>query len=139
MADDLLGYGLLRPFRRDQKQDFANSGGAELVISSVEQILGTERNSGAQAGEVPWDDELGSRLHLLRHKNATPTNQELARVYTAEAFQQEPRAKLRSVVLEERQRDKGVELRVRVGFDAITKNAAGNEVIVRGLEVDLPV
>ena len=132
MSTDLLGYGLLRPFRRDQKSDFANSGGAELVAACVGQILGTERDSGAQAGELPWDEEMGSRLHLLRHRGNDETTRELARVYASEAFAQEPRARLTSVAVQEECEARV--LVVRVTFDAIVKNSAGNDVIVQGLE-----
>jgi phage baseplate assembly protein W len=132
MSTDLLGHGLLRPFRRDQKSDFANSGGAELVAACVGQILGTERDAGAAAGELPWDDEMGSRLHLLRHRNNDQTTQELARVYVSEALAQEPRARLTGVSVEEQAEPRV--LIVKATFDAIVKNSAGNDVIVQGLE-----
>jgi phage baseplate assembly protein W len=136
---DILGRGLLRPFQRDLKSDLANGGGAALVAACVEQVLGTERSHGTDAGEVPWDDELGSRLHHLRHKGANATTQELARVFVAEAFAQEPRAKLRRVEVTEEERDGAAVLLVRVGFDVVARNEAGNEVLVPGLEAVVPI
>ena len=41
MANEFLGFGLLRPFRRDRKADFAAAGGEALLRSAVGQILGT--------------------------------------------------------------------------------------------------
>lgn len=78
--------GLLRPFRRDQKNDFANGAGRELFQSRVGQILGTKCTSAVGPGELRWRPEFGSRLHLLRHKKITPINRELARFYAQEAI-----------------------------------------------------
>jgi phage baseplate assembly protein W len=64
-----LGFGLLRPFRRDEKNDFANAGGRALLRARIGQILGTKADSTAGPGELPWRPEFGSRLHLLRHQN----------------------------------------------------------------------
>ncbi len=37
-----LGVGLLRPFQRDRKNDFAKGSGAALISSRIGQILGTK-------------------------------------------------------------------------------------------------
>lgn len=87
---DPLGTGLVRPFRRTERGDFATASGEPLVGSCVGQVLGTEENS------LPWRPEFGSRLYLLRHApidvDVTP---ELARVYAEEALRRwEPRARI---------------------------------------------
>ena len=96
-ADSLtfLGKGLVRPFRRDEKNDFANDGGLNLVASAVGQILGTKAASENNAGELPWRPEFGSLLHLLRHRNIDSGLQELARASTIDAINAwEPRARI---------------------------------------------
>ncbi len=83
-----LGQGLLRPFRRDEKNDFANGSGPALVKSAVGQVLGTKASTAQSPGECPWDTEFGSRLHILRHRN----NPQLAGVIAQEALSKwEPR------------------------------------------------
>jgi hypothetical protein len=39
--ENFLGFGLLRPFQRDLRSDFAAAGGERLIRSAVGQILGT--------------------------------------------------------------------------------------------------
>ena len=36
-----FGFGLLRPFQRDRRSDFAAAGGERVVRSAVGQVLGT--------------------------------------------------------------------------------------------------
>lgn len=55
MANPFLGRGLVHPFRRDKKQDFAFAEGEELVRSAVGQVLGTASASDFTDGELPWD------------------------------------------------------------------------------------
>jgi uncharacterized protein len=89
---EFLGFGLLRPFRRDQKADFAAAGGGALIRSAVGQILGTVGSSDFTQGELPWRTEFGSLLHLLRHQKNDRVLQELARVYVVDALKRwEPR------------------------------------------------
>ena len=89
---EFLGFGLLRPFRRDQKTDFAAGGGEAVVRSAVGQILGTIGSSDFTQGELPWRTEFGSLLHLLRHQKNDRILEELARVYVVDALKRwEPR------------------------------------------------
>lgn len=81
-----LGYGLLRPFQRDAKRDFANGGGRRLLSARIGQILGTKADTTASPGELPWRTDFGSRLHILRHRNNTEALAELARVIIVEAL-----------------------------------------------------
>lgn len=135
MSNAFLGKGLIRPFRRDKKQDFAFAEGEELVRSAVGQILGTLAATDFTQGELPWRPELGSALHLLKHHRNDATLQELARVYVADALKRwEPRVQLTSVqVTRERDRGENV-LSVRVRYNIISANVPGNKVIVEGVE-----
>lgn len=81
-----LGVGVLRPFRRDGKNDFANGGGLALIKAMIGQVLGTKAQGGGMPGEIPWRTTFGSRMHLLRHRNASASNDELARLYATEAL-----------------------------------------------------
>lgn len=135
MSNEFLGFGLLRPFRRDRKADFAAAGGEALVRSAVGQILGTMASSDFTQGELPWRTEFGSLLHLLRHQKNDAVLQELARVHVADALKRwEPRVQLTSVqVTRERDRGENV-LAIRLRYNIISANVAGNNVIVGGLE-----
>lgn len=81
-----LGVGALRPFQRDQKNDWANAGGQRNLNARIGQILGTKADSTAGPGELPWRSDFGSRLHLLRHRNNNEALPGLARVMILEAL-----------------------------------------------------
>jgi len=135
MSNEFLGFGLLRPFRRDRKADFAAAGGEALVRSAVGQILGTMASSDFTQGELPWRTEFGSLLHLLRHQKNDAVLQELARVHVADALKRwEPRVQLTSVQVS-RERDHGENvLAIRLRYNIISANVPGNNVIVDGIE-----
>jgi phage gp46-like protein len=78
--------GLLSPFRRDKKRDFASGGGDELLASKVRQVLMTEGETPKSSGEVPWRTAFGSALHLLRHQRNDAALAELARVYARDCL-----------------------------------------------------
>lgn len=80
--------GLLLPFRRDAKQDFANGSGQELVRSRVLQVLLTMAAGNKGGGELPWRTAFGSQLTNLRFTNNDTIASELARVYVQQAFKQ---------------------------------------------------
>ena len=135
MANEFLGNGLLRPFRRDQKADFAAAGGEEVIKSAVGQVLGTMGSSDFTQGEVAWRTEFGSLLHLLRHQKNDRVLQELARVYVVDALKRwEPRVRITSVEVTREQLDGENVLAIRVRYDVIAANAPGNNVILAGVE-----
>lgn len=139
---DFLGFGLLRPFRRDQKLDFASAGGVRLVQAAVGQVLGTRASSGTISGELPWRTEFGSKLHLLRHRANDDTTRELARIYIAEALLRwEPRIVVTGVeIVSEEVAGLGeVAIAIRVRFNVISRNTPGNAVILPGLETTVPL
>lgn len=92
-ATSIFGFGIVRPFRRDQKSDVTTAGGADLVKAAIDQILGTNAadDRGTFQGECPWNPAFGSKLYLLKHRKG-PAVEHLARIYALEAIQRwEPR------------------------------------------------
>ncbi len=80
MMRSLERQGLLIPFRRDRKRDFASGCAADLLRSKVEQVLMTE------AGELPWRTNFGAGLSQLRHQRNDAVLRELARVQVRDAL-----------------------------------------------------
>ena len=105
--------GLLTPFRRDRKRDFASGSGAELLRTKVLQALMTEGATARSSGELPWRTSFGAGLHLLRHQRNDEVLAELARVYVRDALARwVPSARL--VSLEVTREDATLVLRLRV-------------------------
>ena len=106
-------HGLLIPFRRDRKRDFASGAGEELLRSKVVQALMTEGATPRSSGELPWRTGFGSGLGLLRHQRTDTVLKELARVYVRDALPRwVPSARL--VSLEVVQEDATLTVRLRV-------------------------
>jgi uncharacterized protein len=138
MANEFLGNGLLRPFRRDQKADFAAAGGEEVIKSAVGQVLGTMGSSDFTQGEIAWRTEFGSLLHLLRHQKNDSVLQELARVYVVDALKRwEPRVQVTSVQVTRERLDGENVLAIRLKYNVISTNTPGNNVILSGVEQTL--
>jgi hypothetical protein len=78
--------GVLAPFRRDRKRDFASDDGDALLASKVLQVLATEGATPRSSGELPWRTAFGTPLHLLRHQRNDAALAELARVYIRDAL-----------------------------------------------------
>jgi uncharacterized protein len=78
--------GILSPFRRDRKMDFASESGPELLKSKVIQVLMTEGDTPKTSGELPWRTGFGSTIHLLRHQRNDDVLAEMARVYIRDAL-----------------------------------------------------
>lgn len=107
--------GLLAPFRRDRKRDFASDDGDELLASKVLEVLATEGATARSSGELPWRTAFGTPLQLLRHQNNDVALGELARVYVRDAFRRWlPEATLLAVAVD---RD-GPQLALRIRFRA---------------------
>ncbi|HEX7839685.1 MAG TPA: GPW/gp25 family protein [Kofleriaceae bacterium] len=132
---EFLGFGLLRPLRRDQKADFAAGGGKQLIRSAVGQILGTIGASEVTPGELPWRTEFGSLLYRLRHQKNDSVLQELARVYIVDALKRwEPRIVVTAVQISRDQQEGEDVLAIRIRYDVISNNTPGNNVILSKLE-----
>ena len=83
---DILGQGLLAPFRRDRKRDFASGSGGDLLASKVLQALMTNGATPRSSGELPWRTAFGAGLELLRHQRNDAALAELARVHVRDAL-----------------------------------------------------
>jgi phage gp46-like protein len=115
--------GLLTPFRRDRKRDFASGSGAELLRSKVLQALMTEGATPRSSGELPWRTSFGAGLHLLRHQRNDEVLAELARVYVRDALARwVPSARL--VALQVTRDGASLVLRLRVRDKATGAEAA---------------
>lgn len=133
-----VGFGLVRPFQRDRKADFAAAGGEALVRSAVGQILGTTGSSEFTQGEIPWRTELGSLLRLLVHQRNDATLRELARLYVVDALKQfEPRVRVRSFRIS-RECDRGENiLAIRLRYDIVS--SVGGNVLIPDVEQTVTV
>lgn len=97
---DTVGAGILRPFVRDQKQDFANAVGADLIRSNVAQILGTLAQGRTNRGELRWRPEFGSLLPIMQYRNINEVFYELIRTQVADAIERwEPRVQVEDVII----------------------------------------
>jgi len=113
MTNVTTRVGLLTPFQRDKKRDFASGTGAELLRAKVTQALMTEGVTPRSSGELPWRTDFGAGLSLLRHQRNDAALQELARVYVRDALRRwVPSAEITS--LNVTRRDNLLELRLRV-------------------------
>lgn len=65
---DLEGRGIVAPFQRDGKGDFVNMEGEDLLRADLAELLGITGPGKHERGELPWRDELGSRLINLKHR-----------------------------------------------------------------------
>jgi len=78
--------GVITPFRRDRKRDFASDDGDALLASKVVEVLATEGATARSSGELPWRTAFGTPLQLLRHQKNDVALGELARIYIRDAF-----------------------------------------------------
>lgn len=135
LANSIEPFGILAPLRRDRKKDFATAGGEALVRAAVQQILGTACASDFTQGELPWRTELGSLLFLLRHQKNDVALQELAKVYVHDALRRwEPRVVVTSLRAERNDAGAGTTLVLRLRYNVVQRNVAGNPVILEGVE-----
>jgi len=104
--------GLLVPFRRDKKRDFASGTGADMLASKVLQALMTCGATPRSSGELPWRTAFGAGLDLLRHQRNDAALAELARVQVRDALKRwVPEAELVEVSVN--REDASLLLRVR--------------------------
>lgn len=73
------GVGLVLPFQRDGRGDFAHAYDEKLYASEMEMILTTQGDSPASIGELPWRTSFGAGLHRLRFMPNSVATRELAR------------------------------------------------------------
>jgi phage baseplate assembly protein W len=130
-----LGRGILRPFTRDQKSDFAVGDGLALLNACIGQVLGTKGRSVHGTGELPWRGDFGSRLHLLRHRNNSAALHAFASVAVQEAIDAwEPRVRVTDVAVLDTANPRV--LVVRVLYDLVDRSG---RVVLRGGETSVPI
>jgi len=138
-----LGAGLLHPFQRDQKADFANGSDEANVRACVSQVIGTcaSTEDGLVQGEIPWRPEFGSVLYRIKHRNNDAVLEALGRVYIAESLARwEPRVSLREVSFTKTKTLQSLDtLIVGLLYDIIAANVPGNMVIVPDVTQDVRV
>jgi phage baseplate assembly protein W len=127
----VLRRGLLLPFRRDRRNDFANGVGVEKIKSNVRMILGTMQ------GEIPWLPSFGSQLHRLRHQNNSPILENLAFIYVVDPLRiWEPRARVTRVEVTREPR----RLLISPSFDAVDTTGAGATItLASNLSTTIPL
>ena len=134
-AKAFLGFGLLRPFRRDEKNDFANGGAEALVRARVGQILGTNGSSEFSQGEVDWNPEFGSLLYLLRHQTNPVAVKEIGKYYVVAALQRwEPCVRVTACDIRKDTDPEQTTLVISITYDIIAANTPANNVIVSGVQ-----
>ena len=110
--------GLLSPFQRDRKRDFASGSGTELLRSKLRQVLLTRGAAHGAEGEMPWRTSFGSALDRLRHQRNDAVLAELARVYVRDALAKWiPSAKLTRISIE--REGSSIFLKIRVSARGI--------------------
>lgn len=128
-----LRRGIVLPFRRDEKRDYATQTGPALYVSIVTQILGTKASTDYSPGEVSWRDNFGSTLHELRHRKLDQILLELCRLRIQEALRTwAPRIRLTRVSVSEL----GRTLWIRILFD-VTDPSGG--IVFGDLESIVPL
>jgi len=104
--------GMITPFTRDLKRDFASGSGGDLLASKVLQALMTNGATPRSSGELPWRTAFGAGLDLLRHQRNDAALAELARVHVRDALKRwVPEAELVEVAVS--REDAKLQLRVR--------------------------
>lgn len=91
-----FGSGIMCPFQRDGKGDFANGTGMRLLKSDIAELIGIIGSSPQDPGELPWDPDRGSRIRSLRHRHLhSEMTRALAEQYTATPIRiYEPRVRM---------------------------------------------
>lgn len=137
--DSYLGAGVILPFRRDGNLDFSNSQGVDMLSSSLTVIMGTLCGGPKNAGEVPWNQTLGTLLPLLRHANVNDeTTREIAGHYVLDSIlRQEPRIKAKSVDFQPRPEDNRIDLRLT--YDVVRRDRYGTTALATDLAQEIEV
>jgi phage baseplate assembly protein W len=121
------GAGLVLPFQRDGRGDFANARDDALTASALELILTTEGDSPLQIGELPWRSRFGASLNRLRFLPNSQTTAETARALIRSAV----RAWLPDVeIVDVRTSRRGDELRLAIAWRSTSGGALKVETLI---------
>ena len=128
--------GLVAPLARDGKGDFANSADVDLILSNARQILAVQALSPDGPGELDWDQEFGSWLHLLRHQNMDELLEAQAQAYVVMALSRwEPRVFVSGVSVTRDEESRALTITPMVDIIVNGSLLASNQTIEIPLEV----
>lgn len=134
-----LGYGVTYPLARGGANDFAAAGGVDLVKARVRHILSVNAGRNGRPGEYPWRGEFGNRVGLLRHRTNNPVLGQMAQQYVIEALSLwEPCVRVAYATVRATPNDPR-SLLLRVIYDIVTSNPAGNQVILPAQTLEVPL
>jgi len=128
-----FGRGIVCPFQRDGKGDFANTAGMRLLKSDIGELVGVIGSSPTEPGELPWDPDRGSRIRALRHRRLhLEMTRALAEQYTATPIRvYERRVRVGPVTV-----DRETENTLRIDLSFAPKTAQVGELETLPLYVD---
>jgi hypothetical protein len=119
------GHGIICPFQRDGKGDFAHADGLDLLRSDIGELIGVIGPTTQQPGELPWNTELGSRVLTMKHRglHAEMIRATADQLVSAPVRMWEKRARARSteVVVDENSQS----LRISFSYVPIGKRSTG--------------
>ena len=128
-----IGNGVLLPFRRDNKNDFANGSGSELVKSSLFGILGALCAGPNNNGELAYNQKYGTLLKTLRHRNFDEATEALAIKYIVEGIKEnEKRVRITKINVDRRIKDR--KFIIRLTYDIVSETS--KDVIVQGEKLE---
>jgi phage baseplate assembly protein W len=134
--ESFLGNGLIIPFERDGKNDFANASGRANIESALQLILGTKGSSGFTQGELPWRPEFGSVIHHLKLQPNNPGLREQAHHFVVEAVQRWDR-RIEITNVDYNKNDSTNEFFIVVTYDIVEQNSTDNAVDLTDLTATL--
>ena len=120
-----LGFGITRPFHRDNNGGITAAGGADLVRACLGQLLRTRGTFRGVPGEIPWRPTFGCALGVLKHRGNDDQHRDLALIYIQDAVDRwEPRIRLTGIDLVPRTLAGRTALLVQVRYHMIDSNTA---------------
>lgn len=131
----LFGRAIVRPFVRDQKNDFATAAGKPRIEAAIIQVLGTRcaDPTGTSLGELPARPEFGSLLFKLRHRSNNPDLLNVARVYCRDALRRwMPKLIVRDIPITQERKF----LYLAISYEMVDPSGA---VVASGRTKELPV
>lgn len=114
-AKQQFGSGIVTPFQRDAKGDFANASGMRLLKDDIGELVGIIGPTATKPGELAWDPDRGSQIHSLLHRRVhLDMTRALAEQYLSSAVRRyEGRVIVGPATVTE---EEGNKLTVRFGF-----------------------
>jgi len=134
--ESILGRCVVLPFDRGSS-DFESCEGEDLVRSAIRCLLSTTCASPRGEGEVVFNQRFGTLLESVRHSPMDdPTTLELIQYYIEDSIEiNEPRVVILAVSTIRDPTNNKVTIRVK--YNVITRDVAGNRVAQRDLALEV--